>query len=528
MYRINQVRLPIGFKESDLGKVLAEKLKLNTALLRDIELFKLSIDARDKNDLHYKAGILFDVEGKFNLAKYKNVDIYEKEDLSVGNWQGGQKKVFVIGSGPSGLFAAIRLAESGAKVTIVERGQEMSKRQKTVQELMEKGVFNTKTNIQFGEGGAGTFSDGKLNTGIKSKYIRLVLETFHRFGADKNILYDARAHIGTDVLSKVIVNMREYFKSLGGQVLFETRFMEFSEKNGVIDKITLESSDKLWQEDADIVVLAIGHSSRDTIRTLRDRKIEFKKKPFSLGYRIEHLQEDINIAQYGTSREAKLLPPADYHLVEHIGDRVVYSFCMCPGGVVVPAMSEEGTIVTNGMSYNARDGINSNSALLVSVGINDFPSDDPLSGVEMQEEIEKKAYGKSGSYRATVQLVGDFLKGQSSTKLGRVIPSFKPGFVLGSVEDILPEFVVSALKEGIVKLDNKLKGFASYDAVLTGAETRSSAPYQIIRNADMETGIKGIYAIGEGAGFAGGIVSSAVEGLKCADILIKNSTNCFE
>ena len=314
MYRINQVRLPIGFKESDLGKVLAEKLKLNTALLRDIELFKLSIDARDKNDLHYKAGILFDVEGKFNFAKYKNVDIYEKEDLSVGNWQGGQKNVFVIGSGPSGLFAAIRLAESGAKVTIVERGQEMSKRQKTVQELMEKGVLNTKTNIQFGEGGAGTFSDGKLNTGIKSKYIRLVLETFHRFGADKNILYDARAHIGTDVLSKVIVNMREYFKSLGGQVLFETRFVEFSEENGVIDKITLESSDKLWQEDADIVVLAIGHSSRDTIRTLRDRKIEFKKKPFSLGYRIEHLQEDINIAQYGTSREAKLLPPADYHL----------------------------------------------------------------------------------------------------------------------------------------------------------------------------------------------------------------------
>ena len=223
-----------------------------------------------------------------------------------------------------------------------------------------------------------------------------------------------------------------------------------------------------------------------------------------------------------------MLPPADYHLVEHVGDRVVYSFCMCPGGVVVPAMSEEGTVVTNGMSYNARDGVNSNSALLVSVGINDFPSDEPLAGVDMQEEIEKKAYRKSNSYKATVQTVGDFLAGRETTKLGRVIPSFKPGYNLGSVEDILPEFVVSALKQGIVKLDRKLKGFASSDAVLTGAETRSSAPYQVLRDSNMQTEFNGLYAIGEGAGFAGGIVSSAVEGLKCADILIKNTNNCFE
>lgn len=528
MYRINQVRLPIGFKESELTRFLAKKLKLNTANLCNVELYKLSIDARDKNDLHYKAGIVFDVVGNFNYTRYKNVELYEKEDLTTSKWQGGDKRIFIIGSGPSGLFAGIRLAESGAKVTLVERGYEMAKRQKAVQELMQNGVLDTKSNIQFGEGGAGTFSDGKLNTGIKSKYIRLVLETFHRFGADKNILYDAKAHIGTDILSKVIVNMREYFKSLGGQVLFETRFVDFSEYKGKLNKIILESYGKVWEEDADIVVLAIGHSSRDTIRTLNTRNIGFKKKPFSLGYRIEHLQEDINRAQYGTSEAAKLLPTADYHLVEHIGNRVVYSFCMCPGGVVVPAMSEEATIVTNGMSYNARDGVNSNSALLVSVGLEDFPSDDNLSGVEMQEEIERKAYLKTGSYKATVQTVGDFLAGRPSNKLGRVVPSFKPSYELGSVEDILPDFVVSALKEGIVKLDKKLKGFASLDAILTGVETRSSAPYQIIRNADMETEVKGLYAIGEGAGFAGGIVSSAVEGLKCADILIKNTSNCFE
>lgn len=528
MYRINQVRLPIGFKEDKLVDYLAEKLKLNKSSLATVELYKLSIDARDKSDLHYKAGIVFDVIGKFNHTKYKNIDIYEPEDLAVDKWKGTSSHIVVVGSGPSGLFAAIRLIESGAKVTIVERGYEMSKRKKAVAELMESGCLDTKSNIQFGEGGAGTFSDGKLNTGIKSKYIRLVLETFHKNGADKNILYDARAHIGTDVLSTVIVNMREYFKSLGGRVLFETKFIDFEEKGGVLTGAVLENNGKVWTEPCDKVVLAIGHSSRDTIRKLRDRSIAFKKKPFSLGYRIEHLQADINTAQYGSSALAKQLPPADYHLVEHVGDRVVYSFCMCPGGVVVPAMSEEGTIVTNGMSYNARDGVNSNSAILVSVGINDFPSEDELSGIEMQEEIEKKAFNKSNSYKATVQTVGDFLNGVPTTKLGKVTPSYRPGFSLGSVEDVLPEFVVSTLKVGIPKLANKLKCFSDKDAILTAAETRSSAPYQVVRNLDMETTISGLFAIGEGAGFAGGIVSSAVEGLKCADIIIKNHNNCFE
>lgn len=528
MYRINQVRLPIGFKEGQLSDYLAEKLKLNKSSLMSVELYKLSIDARDKNDLHYKAGIVFDVNGKFNVNRYKNIDIYNPEDLSVEKWKGEDKHVIVVGSGPSGLFAGIRLIESGAKVTIVERGYEMSKRKKAVAELMENGVLDTKSNIQFGEGGAGTFSDGKLNTGIKSKYIRLVLETFHKFGADKNILYDARAHIGTDVLSNVIVNMREYFKSLGGRVLFETKFIDFEENNNAIRGAVLECNGKVWTEACDKIVLAIGHSSRDTIRKLRNRNILFKKKPFSLGYRIEHLQEDINSSQYGISDNARLLPPADYHLVEHVGDRVVYSFCMCPGGVVVPAMSEEGTIVTNGMSYHARDGINSNSAILVSVGINDFPSDDELSGIDMQEEIEKKAYLKSNSYKATVQRLGDFLDGVPTTKLGKVTPSYKPGYVLGSVEDLLPDYVVYALKVGIPKLASKLKCFDDNDALLTASETRSSAPYQVVRNSDMETSVSGLIAIGEGAGFAGGIVSSAVEGLKCADIIIKNHNNCFE
>ena len=522
MYRINQVRLPVGFEINKLSDYLAAVLKLKKDVLLNVELYKLSIDARDKSDLHYKAGILFDVVGKFNVSKYKNVDIYQQEDLSTPRWQGKDGKIIVVGSGPSGLFAGIRLAESGANVMIVERGYEMSKRQKAVADLMERGVLDTKSNIQFGEGGAGTFSDGKLNTGIKSKYIRLVLDTFYKFGADKNILYDARAHIGTDVLSKVIVNMREYFKSLGGKILFETKFIDFKENNNCIIGACLESDQRSWIEPCDKIILATGHSSRETVRMLRDRGIGFRKKPFSLGYRIEHLQRNINISQYGGSEEAKLLPPADYHLVEHIADRVVYSFCMCPGGVVVPAMSEIGTIVTNGMSYNARNGINSNSALLVSVGVEDFPSDDELSGIDMQEEIERKAYLKTNSYKAVVQTVGDFLKGKPTTELGCVVPSFKPGYELGSVEDLLPEFVVDTLKQGIPLLAKKLKGFDDKDAILTGVETRSSAPYQVIRDNNMQTSVTGMYSIGEGAGFAGGIVSSAVDGLKCADIIIKN------
>lgn len=528
MYRINQVRLPIGFDESQLLEVVAQKLRVRESLLYNVELYKLSIDARDKSDLHYKAGIIFDCEKKLDVHKIKNLELYHKEDCAVKKWQGNLEKIVVVGSGPSGLFAGIRLAESGAKVVIVERGYEMSKRQKAVDDLMENGVLDVKSNIQFGEGGAGTFSDGKLNTGIKSKYIRLVLETFHKFGADRKILYDAKAHIGTDVLSKVIVNMREYFISLGGQVLFETKFVDFNEIGGMITGAILESDNRIWVEDCDKIILAIGHSSRDTVRKLRDRNIKLKQKAFSLGYRIEHLQKDINLSQYGDSDLASMLPAADYHLVEHVGERVLYSFCMCPGGVVVPAMSEYGTIVTNGMSYNARDKVNSNSAILVSVGVNDFPSEDVLSGIDMQEEIERKAYSKTNSFCATVQRVGDFLKGVPSTKLGKVIPSFKPGYVLGSVEDILPDFVVSTIKSGLPRLASSLKAFSDEDAILTGVESRSSAPYQIIRDSNMQTCVKNLFAIGEGAGFAGGIVSSAVEGLKCADIIIQNNNNCLD
>jgi uncharacterized FAD-dependent dehydrogenase len=520
MYRINQVTLPIDFDKNQLPYYLSKKLKINIETLKKVELFRLSIDARDKDNLCYKAGIVFDINGKFDYKRFKNVEPYEKEKDEVSPWITEKKKIVIVGSGPSGLFAGLRLAESGADVTIIERGYEMSKRKIAVDKMMKEGVLDTTSNIQFGEGGAGTFSDGKLNTGIKSKHISTVLETFHKFGADENILYDARPHIGTDVLSGVIVNMREYFISLGGNVLFEHKLTRVEEGELGKVELTIDTPNGQVKTSCDILILAIGHSSRDTIRMLYDKKLEIKQKPFSLGYRIEHLQEDVNIAQYGVSKDAIKLPPADYHLVEHVGDRVVYSFCMCPGGVVVPATSEEGSVVTNGMSYNARDGKNANSALLVSVGTNDFPSSHPLSGIELQEKYERYAYEKSGGYHAIVQKVGDFLLGKPSTTIGRVKPTYIPGYKLGSVEDMLPDFVVNSIKEALPRLGKKLKGFDNSDAILTGVETRSSAPFQVVRGKDMQTNIDNVYAIGEGAGWAGGIVSSAVEGIKCADIII--------
>lgn len=522
MYKINQVTLPIDFSKDNLKTYLAKKIKCDESNITYAKLNKLSIDARDKSDIVYKASIIFDTKSQFNVKKYKNVEICDGATYNVDKWK-THRSVLIVGSGPSGLFAGLRLAESGAKVTIIERGYEMAKRKVAVDKMMREGILDTTSNIQFGEGGAGTFSDGKLNTGIKSPHISTVLETFHKFGADECITYDARPHIGTDVLSKVIVRMREYMKSLGVQFLFEHKLVGLEFNNNKLRGGIVLSGDETKIIESDYIVLAIGHSSRDTVRMLYDTDIKFKQKPFSMGFRIEHLQKDINMAQYGNSEASKLLPPADYHIVEHVGDRVVYSFCMCPGGVVVPASSEEGAVVTNGMSYNSRDGVNSNSALLVNVNTTDFPDSHPLAGISLQEKYERFAYSKTGSYSAVVQRVGDFLLGRPTTRLGKVKPTYTPNVVLGSVEDMLPEYIIKSIRQALPSIGKRLKGFDDPDAIFTGVETRSSAPYQMERGMDMQTSIEDVFAIGEGAGFAGGIVSSAVEGLKCADILISKN-----
>ena len=522
MYKINNIVLPLEFDRNNLEYYIATKLRCDVSKISNAKLIKLSIDARKKSDIKYIASLKFDMTGKVNLSKLK-IEEYISPKVFQKKWQGGNKNIVIVGSGPSGLFAGLTLSKSGAKVTIIERGYSMEKRIATVNNLMQKGILDTKSNIQFGEGGAGTFSDGKLNTNTHSPLIREVLETFYRYGADENILYDARPHIGTDVLSSVIVNMRKSLEDMGSKVLFEHTLTGINYNNGKIASIEVETPKGKINLPCDILILAIGHSSRDTVRMLYKCGIEFKQKPFSMGYRIEHLQEDISKSQYGDSY--KYLPPADYHLSEHVDNgRVLYTFCMCPGGVVVPAMSEVGTIVTNGMSYHARDGRNANSALLVNVNTTDFPSSHPLSGIDLQEKYERLANANQIGYNATVQRLEDFLQGKATTKLGRVIPSYKPGYNLGRVDTLLPDYIVETIRLGINKLDQKLKGFADPDACLTGIESRSSAPYQVIRE-DMEINNSNIYMIGEGAGFAGGIVSSSVEGIKVADKILSKFGN---
>lgn len=521
MYKLSNVRLEVGFDRELLCEVVAKKVRVNVSDISNIKLKKLSIDARKKDDIHYVATIVFECTKRLDVKKIKNLDNYSETVRTQKKWQSDHKKIIIVGSGPSGLFAGLELSNAGHQVTILERGYEMNKRKTAVKNLMENGVLDPKSNIQYGEGGAGTFSDGKLNTGTKSEYIMNVLETFHKFGAKEDILFDSKPHIGTDILSNVIVNIRKHLEGNGSKVFFEHKLTKVLTNNNQVTGVIVETPNGLIQMPCDILIMAIGHSSRDTIRSLFDSGMKFVQKPFSMGFRIEHLQQDINVAQYGDLGLKGVLPPADYHLALHLDNgRVVYTFCMCPGGVVVPSMSEDGTIVTNGMSYSARDGVNSNSALLVTVNPKDFPSEHPLSGIELQEKYEKYAYTKTNSYKTIVQKVGDFLQGIPTESLGNVIPTYTPGYILGSIEDSLPKFIIDSIKEALPKLDKILRGFASPDALLTAIETRSSAPFQVVRDCSMQSNIAGIYMIGEGAGFAGGIVTSAVEGIRCANIII--------
>jgi uncharacterized FAD-dependent dehydrogenase len=519
MYKISNINLGLKFDKTKLNQIVADKTKIDKSKILNCRLNKLSLDARHKNDIKYIASIVFDYMGDLNLSKYKNIEKFEEIDCKTPKWQGEKKDIVIVGSGPSGLFTALEMVESGCSVTILERGYEMEKRKNAVDNLMKNGVLDVKSNIQFGEGGAGTFSDGKLNTGIKSEFIRKVLQTFVNFGGNENILYDSKPHIGTDILSNVIVNIRNYLIDKGCKILFEHTLKNIEITDGRMSKIIIDTPNGETYLAPDILIMAIGHSSRDTIRMLYNKGLNVKPKPFSMGVRIEHKQSDINMSQYGDVY-LRELPPADYQLSERLDSgRVVYTFCMCPGGVVVPATSEEGAVVTNGMSYNARDGENANSALLVSISPEDFDGDNALSGIEFQEKYERLAF--SDGFVATVQKVGDFLAEKVTTSLGKVKPSYKPNFKLGSIEKMLPNYIVTSLKEGLVKLDKRLKNFADSDAILTGIESRSSAPYQVLRDEEMRTNISNLYMIGEGAGFAGGIVSSAVDGIKVARKIIE-------
>lgn len=500
---------------------VAKLLKTKIDNIKSIKIQKRSVDARKKDNVHYKFN--FDVElfSGVNLekidAKHSVVNKKSNEKLLMVT---KDKNVCVVGSGPSGLFCALKLALSGVNVTLLERGEKIEDRVKSVDKFLSGGEFNEQSNIQFGEGGAGTFSDGKLNTGIKSEYIDFVLQTFYECGADESILYDSKPHIGTDVLRNVIINLRQKLLNLGSLIKFKTLFTGYENKDGFV-RVFYNENGKQREQDFNDIVLAIGYSARDTLRMLYDKKMEIVQKDFAVGYRIEHLREDIDKAQYGEFAESPYLEAADYKLFEHLDNgRTVYTFCMCPGGQVVPAMSNKNEICTNGMSLNARNERNSNSAILVNVRCEDYQSSHPLAGIEYQEILEKNAF-KKGKGKFICTKVGDFLKGKHTTTLGKVVPSIKPKYVLGDVSCLLDNVLVESLKQGIVGLGKKLKGFDSEDAILTGIETRSSAPYSIVRKAGLQTSIENIYAVGEGAGQAGGIMSSAVDGIKIALEIIK-------
>lgn len=515
-YRLENIKIRENLNEQQILKFACNKYKIKNNEIDDYKIFKKSIDARNKNDVHYNYTI--DVKSKSKIKGVKYVEI-KKTDLNKINMkrQSNYKPV-IIGAGPAGLFCALVLCYNGTKPIIIERGKKVEQRQKDVEEFWQTGKLNPSSNAQFGEGGAGTFSDGKLNTGTHNPLCRNVLEEFVKFGAPEQILYESKPHIGTDNLIKVVANMRNEIIKLGGEFLFEETVTDVE-----IDDCKIKSVMCSKKIDTDTAVFAIGHSARDTFEMLYKRGLTMEKKNFSVGVRIEHKQEMINKSQYGTKTKLKL-PSADYKLVYHGKDRSCYTFCMCPGGQVVATSSEEGTIVTNGMSKFARDGDNANSAVLVNVVPDDFKGESPLEGMYFQKDLEEKAFKLGGSnYFAPVQRVEDFIQNKKTTEFGEVKPTYLPGVTKSNLNDILPEFVAKTLKEGIQYFDTKIKGFAEPDGILTGVETRSSSPVRIVRNDEFMSNINGIYPCGEGAGYAGGIMTAAVDGIKCAIAILENT-----
>ncbi len=525
MIRVNNIHIPLDYDDNIIRNRVSKELRVDKKSILSTSVFRRSIDARKKDNIFFLCSI--DVELSTNedaiLKKCKNAIKVTPYEYNVPNWTGKVSPV-IVGMGPAGLFAGLILAQSGAKPIIIERGKDVDSRTMDVNRFWTTGILDTTSNVQFGEGGAGTFSDGKLNTGTKDTRQRKVLEEFVKHGAPDEILYNAKPHIGTDKLKITVKNIREEIISLGGTVLFETKLIGFNCANNSVISAIVEKNGKTDIIETDNIILAIGHSARDTFEMLYDKKLPIEAKSFSVGARIEHLRENIDKAQYGKFAGNKNLGASSYKMNVHLdNNRGVYTFCMCPGGKVVNASSEENMLVTNGMSEFARDEINSNSALLVSVSPSDFESEHPLAGMYFQRNLEKSAFMLGGeNYNAPVQRVDDFINNRKSTQTGDVLPSIGPNYELSDLNTILPEFVSESMKQGIVSMGKKLKGFDNGDAILTAVETRSSSPIRILRNNDtlQSIAINGLYPCGEGAGYAGGIISAAVDGIKCAEKII--------
>ncbi len=505
MKKVVTVDIRLTESEDILLKRATKKAGLALSAVKEHRILKKSVDARHKNDIKIQYKVELSTE-----KQEKSPKIYEKLE--------SEKFVVVVGAGPAGLFCALDLVRHGVKVLVIERGESVENRQKTVEKFFLGDNLNENSNVQFGEGGAGAFSDGKLNTSISSEKIISVLEDLVFFGAPLDIQYLAKPHIGSDNLPKVVKNIRENIISLGGKFMFSTLVTDLVVEGGTVRGVKTSSGDEIL---ADAVVLAIGHSARETFEMLYKKGVSMEQKEFAVGFRIEQKQEIIDIDRYGKFYKNEKLKPAEYKLVSHKSDRAVFTFCMCPGGVVVPASSYEGGLCVNGMSNYLRDGENANSAVICQVKKSDFESSNPLAGVYFQQSIERKAYLLGGgNFTAPVSLAKDFLEGTSSTTLNGVLPTYRRGFRLTSLENIYQKPITESLKIALFDMDQKINGFASNGAVLTGVETRTSSPIRILRGENFQSlNVKNLYPCGEGCGYAGGIMSASCDGLKVSSAI---------
>ncbi|OEH84858.1 hypothetical protein BHU72_06595 [Desulfuribacillus stibiiarsenatis] len=542
MLKISNIKLPIGHDSHALLHAIIKELKVNKEQIQQYQILKRSLDARKKDQLHFVYQVVVTCQDERKILqnkRLKNIEPYQETtpiSLNIGD-KPMQHRPVIVGSGPAGLMAGIILAEYGYRPIILERGKDVDRRAKDIDEFWQTGKLNPESNIQFGEGGAGTFSDGKLTTRIRDTRIDHVYDYLIKAGAPEEISYINKPHIGTDILRNVVKSLRDMVLNAGGEIRFEHKVVDIELENQKVVGVHVHASDKheTTYIETNHVILAIGHSARDTFHMLNEKNVAMDPKSLAIGVRIEHPQTMVNQSQYGEYYDHKDLGAAEYQLVrkkDESLDRTVYSFCMCPGGIVVAAASEDGGVVTNGMSYHARDLQNANSALVVNIDPEDYgfqPGKSPLLGLEYLRKWERQAYEVGGrNFFAPAQLVRDFLEGQPTTDLSQssVIPSYKPGVTPADLRECLPEFVIDALKQAIRDFGKRMPGFDFGDAILTGIETRTSSPLRIHRKESGESiNTAGLYPTGEGAGYAGGIISAAVDGLKIAESMIQSYSN---